>query len=761
MSAVGPADPTVLDLARRQPKGRPSLLSVVSALKSDATASSLQAPVAVASPAGDGAPPPDSPPETVASVQQQDGHDTMPVSERPAAQEGWKGSAREAEMSGGILRVPSTEETSSESDWEELLVRVMGAESPESPARHADSEKEGEVTSQDFASENEQQSEAEMPGQDTNVLQSAYDRFARHDEARQEGIAPPDNARQRESTVHDEQPASIQTLDSDAASERDSGLLSLLNSLSLASCLSAIVYLLHSLRLPLMWKYFGVDSQKVKYLQPILVTPVKRMERDALKTKAKSSKRVHFKLRRKSQVEQFQPLERDSHIVQYWLMLMTLPLLYDIFAFGLRLAVCDIYLGKVMVIYHVDVICDVMKILDIGMSLVTAVPKGTYPKQASDAKTLPAIATLYFRHELSKTTGPTLVYQFTSCIILSLPRNDQNLRNAKIFNWVWWAAMTPRFISSSRRLYNYSAESVSDPNLTRNIKLFQLCRIVVIIVASSHLIGCAYYFVARLYDFDESTWIHALEEAMPLYQFKESETVAEYLLLVFKGFCRVASLRYDPGLPGNIPELLLGVAVMFISVWITSMILGTLLTFLVRRDPMEVAHKERMEALRIYMEQKHVPQDLYETIIRYCQFQYNKNRQGDASMAGASEMFKSLSRSLRIEVANANHRDLVSRCSKIGRPLHRCSNGFLNACARTRTHAHANPSFAEPHARTHARRCSNEFLNELVVKLKTIHVMPGDIVVHKDEIPRELYFVASGAVQGLFARVRGLVCVCV
>jgi hypothetical protein len=218
--------------------------------------------------------------------------------------------------------------------------------------------------------------------------------------------------------------------------------------------------------------------------------------------------------------------------------------------------------------------------------------------------------------------------------------------------------------------------------------------------------------LARLYDFDDSTWIHAFEQALPPYVQARSPVGEEYLLVIFKGFCRVASLGYDPGLPGNIPELVCAMAFMFLSVYISSMILGTLLTYLVRRDPMEVAHQERLEALQIYMKTKHVPADLCEKAMRYLEFQYNKNQQNDAS--SSSDLIKSLSRSLRIEVANANHSALINRCSKIGRPLHKCSQGFCN---------------------------------ELVVKLYTVHVMPGDHVVHKDEIPRELYFVARGAVQ--------------
>jgi len=264
-----------------------------------------------------------------------------------------------------------------------------------------------------------------------------------------------------------------------------------------------------------------------------------------------------------------------------------------------------------------------------------------------------------------------------------------------------------------QRLLTYASESVVDPATTRNVKLFQFCKIVIYILAFAHLIGCLYYFLARIYEFDQSTWIHAMETAVPHYNYKyqDANISGEYLLVVFKGFCRVANLGYDPGLPGNIAELLWAIFVMFLSVYVSSMILGTLLTFLVRRDPMEVAHKERMEALDVYMRGKRVPKDLYETVMRYCHFQYNKNRQSDS---GSSDLVNSLSQSLRIEVANATHRDLIVKCSKIGRPLHGCSEAFFN---------------------------------ELVVRLYTVHVMPGDNVVHKDEIPRELYFVSSGSVQ--------------
>ena len=445
-----------------------------------------------------------------------------------------------------------------------------------------------------------------------------------------------------------------------------------------------------------------------KMLVPILITPVKRLEREA----HKSSKRVHFKLRRKSQVESFQPLERDSKMIQNWFMFMVLPLVYDIFAFGLRIAFCDVFLGKLLEVYYADVVCDILMVIDVAVALVTVVPKGTYPGQPHAAATLPAICTLFVRHELPWRSFPILTYQVMSWALLTLPHNDYHNANALVYRWAWWTSMLPRFFASLKRLSKYFSDSVVDPKITRNVKQFQFGKILLLIIGFAHLIGCIYYFIARNHDFDKTTWIHAFEVALPYYKYENSAYSGEYLLVIFKGFCRVASLGYDPGLPGNLFELAWAVCVMFLSVYVSSLILGTLLTYLVRRDPMEVAHKERLEALQLYMQAKHVPEDLYDSVIRYCEFQYNKNRQNDSS--SGSDLIKSLSRSLRIEVANANHSNLIHRCSKIGRPLHRCSQSFFN---------------------------------ELVVKLYTVHVMPGDHVVHKDEIPRELYFVSVGAVQ--------------
>jgi len=114
-----------------------------------------------------------------------------------------------------------------------------------------------------------------------------------------------------------------------------------------------------------------------------------------------------------------------------------------------------------------------------------------------------------------------------------------------------------------------------------------------------------------------------------------------------------------------------------------------------------------MEQLRNFMESKSVPSDLHQRIVKYYQFQHQKNRQLEA--AGQVNLPKSL----MIKVANANYRDLIDRCASSGRPFY---------------------------------GCKEQLFNTLLVKLSMVHVMPGDEVVQKDDISRELYFVRDGSV---------------
>ena len=108
------------------------------------------------------------------------------------------------------------------------------------------------------------------------------------------------------------------------------------------------------------------------------------------------------------------------------------------------------------------------------------------------------------------------------------------------------------------------------------------------------------------------------------------------------------------------------------------------------------------------MDSKGIPAELHQRVVNYYQFQHKKNRELEAAR------LINLPKSLMIKVANANYRDLIDRCANPGRPFYGCKEQLVNA---------------------------------ILVKLSMVHVMPGDDIVHKDDISRELYFLRDGAVQ--------------
>ena len=458
-----------------------------------------------------------------------------------------------------------------------------------------------------------------------------------------------------------------------------------------------------------------------KTVMSILVTPVKRLEREA----SKSSKRVHFKLRKKNEAEVFKALSRTNPKILAWNMAMCIPRLIGLLMIGLRLAFCDLFRKEAVWIWHVDIGMESFVVANTFVALVTEVPKNTYPGQRQAVSSLRGIANLYLRHEAAREWLPGFFYHVVSIAIFYLPHTDYHLHNAEVYRWISYASMLPRAGRDFLVLWRYKSASVIDPKIIKSVRNFQLVYVLLFIILSAEFLGSLYYFMARLVNFDPTTWVTAFENTLPFYEHDnykprdddfapvtQTYLPLELLLILYKGFCRISGIGYEPDIPGNQQEMIMSMLDIGLSVYLTSLILGTVLTYVVRRDPMEVAHKERLNALRNYMQKKHVPEDLYETVMRYCEFQFKKSRQSSSSWN--DDLVKSLSPSLIIEVANAYHKDLMMKCSKIGRPFH---------------------------------RCSQEFFDQLIVKLYTVHVMPGDHIAHKDEIPRELYFVSSGAAQ--------------
>jgi hypothetical protein len=290
---------------------------------------------------------------------------------------------------------------------------------------------------------------------------------------------------------------------------------------------------------------------------------------------------------------------------------------FELWAFPFRLALCDLELRQAMSVYSLDVACDIWFVCDMLVGLVVAIPLGTYSAQQESAKSFRSVAKLYFRHELGWQIAPIMLYQITTQVLLA---QQGKATAGGQTHWIWCSAAVPRMVQRLRRFFKYFAGIAINPDI--NIKHMQAMRIGLVIILSAHWVGCIFYFLARAQRKDDTTWLAEFEKLVPLYDRSKSSISSEYVLCIYKGFNTLTALGYDGGMPKNLIELYWRIIVLCIQVQLSGLILGTLLNYLVRRDPVEEAHKQQLESVRQYLSTKSVSWELRERVVRYYIFQY-------------------------------------------------------------------------------------------------------------------------------------------
>ena len=289
-------------------------------------------------------------------------------------------------------------------------------------------------------------------------------------------------------------------------------------------------------------------------ITPILLTPARRLERDALVSDITGpTRRVHFKIARNRDTSAFQPLEPGSVLVKRWLQLMVVPVTWEIWSFPFRLAFGDIQTGLNILVLKVDIAADVIFLCDIVVGLMTVIPASTFPHQPDIASSFSAIRFHRVRHELFWHLMPIFAYQLTSLILVSGgllgQANQSDLHTQSL--WLWWASGIPRLTQRLRRFSFYFESILVDPTI--NAQHLQAFRVALIIFLSAHWVGCVFYFLARLQAFVSTTWLADFEHLLPNYEIRTSDLAIDYLLCMYKGFNALSNLAYDLGI--NSPKV--------------------------------------------------------------------------------------------------------------------------------------------------------------------------------------------------------------
>mmetsp|Transcript_26024 Transcript_26024/g.58867 ORF Transcript_26024/g.58867 Transcript_26024/m.58867 type:complete len:2813 (-) Transcript_26024:149-8587(-) len=390
-------------------------------------------------------------------------------------------------------------------------------------------------------------------------------------------------------------------------------------------------------------------------------------------------------------------LEPDNVYISSWLYFFVIPLAYELWAGGFRLA-----LGSPSTngwLFYLDLMCDILFLVD-GVIYVNTVQvlqmKGTHEKSSAQAVSLRDRKAIFNKYMFQKFPLELL----PSLIFLPYSKSSTPL-------YVWWILMMPRFLPRSYRLYRFFRSM--EMNLSVSISKLQLIKFALVIIMSSHWIGCLYFWVARIQNDNDTTWISQISTFFPLYS-NTTTTPQKYLLCLYKGFDGLSSIGYVPVVPNNALEMILSILVMYNSIFISAYILGSLFHYLLvsQKDPLTEAHRKRMADVITFAEARRLPAGVRKKLIQHFEFQYKKSVQRKASAS------LKLPRSLEVKVANSRFRPTIDKCCR---------------------------------PREVFFRCNPQFLNNLATQLRPVFLMPGDQFIRANEMVLELSFVIDGSVE--------------
>ena len=214
-------------------------------------------------------------------------------------------------------------------------------------------------------------------------------------------------------------------------------------------------------------------------------------------------------------------------------------------------------------------------------------------------------------------------------------------------------------VARGKRLCAHLLESVEDMKSKLHVQAAKI--IVLLTMFSAHWIGCLFFFMSRLRGLDRRTWVSSIEDTLRSYERFSSPIYFQYLLALFKGFSSISGVEFTSYLANNAEEQVAGLLMIIVEVYISALILGTIIHFFALKDPRAQQTAERHRELQQFVQFHQIPSELEAKLSQGLDFQLRK-----MAADNADAEFE-LSRSLEIKVAKAKYWNLIQRCSAKGR----------------------------------------------------------------------------------------------
>ena len=123
-----------------------------------------------------------------------------------------------------------------------------------------------------------------------------------------------------------------------------------------------------------------------------------------------------------------------------------------------------------------------------------------------------------------------------------------------------------------------------------NEGLARLLKFIFSILLLVHIVGCLWFFTAKLYNFREDTWVKQ-------YKIEDKSEIFQYLSSIYWAFSTIATVGYGDIHAYTNLEKIISIFWMMVGVFFYSFTIGTLTMVLGKIDTSEQQLKQKLEVI--------------------------------------------------------------------------------------------------------------------------------------------------------------------
>lgn len=174
-----------------------------------------------------------------------------------------------------------------------------------------------------------------------------------------------------------------------------------------------------------------------------------------------------------------------------------------------------------------------------------------------------------------------------------------------------------------------------------NSRIYKLCKFVITVWLSVHIMGCLWFLSAKIEGLNYNTWVFR-------YGYLDSSVATQYIASIYWAFTTITTVGYGDISPGTELEQLVAILWMMAGVGFYSFTIGSLSSFLTAIDTKESILSSKLAAIHEFAKETGISQECKQKI-RNC-IRYNIEKTGTI-MKDKHSLFKELPKKLRYEVS--------------------------------------------------------------------------------------------------------------